>query len=102
MRGNPLYESADLYQPGVTHRVDIAQVPLTDGGYDMVIAYHVLRSGGVAVLSVPINATRQQTYENAAVTTPEQRHGHFSAEDIIDIAGSTSPSDWPRRAFAPP
>ena len=94
MRDNPLYESADLHQPGVTHRVDITRVPLPDAGYDVVIANHVLehipddrqamrelfrllRPGGVAVLSVPINATRQQTYENAAVTTPEQRHGAF-------------------------
>ena len=98
MRDNPLYESADLHQPGVTHRVDITRVPLPDAGYDVVIAHHVLehipddrqamrelfrllRPGGIAALSVPINATRQQTYENAAVTTPEQRHAHFSAED---------------------
>ena len=98
MRDNPLYESADLHQPGVTHRVDITHVPLPDGGYDVVIANHVLEHipddrqamrelfrlltpGGVAVLSVPINATRQQTYENAAITEPEQRHAHFSAED---------------------
>ena len=98
MRGNPLYESADLHQKGVTHRVDITQVPLPDASYDVVIAHHVLehipddrqamremfrllKPGGVAVLSVPLNATRQQTYENAAITAPEQRHAHFSAED---------------------
>jgi SAM-dependent methyltransferase len=98
MRGNPLYESADLHQKGVTHRVDITQVPLPDGAYDVVIAHHVLehipddrqamremfrllKRGGVAVLSVPLNATRQQTYENPAITAPEQRHAHFSAED---------------------
>ena len=28
MRGNPLYETADLHQPGVTHKVDITSVPL--------------------------------------------------------------------------
>ncbi len=98
MRDNPLYESADLHQPGVTHRVDITRVPLPDASYDVVIAHHVLehipddrqamhelfrllKPGGVAVLSVPLNATRQDTYENAAVTAPEQRHAHFSAED---------------------
>lgn len=98
MRQNPLYETADLHQPGVTHRVDITTVPLPDESYDVVIANHVLehidedrkamgelfrllKPGGMAVLSVPLNASRQQTYENPAITDPAQRFAHFSAED---------------------
>jgi SAM-dependent methyltransferase len=98
MRDNPLYETADLHQRGVTHRVDITQVPLPDASYDVVIAHHVLehvdndrqamrelfrllKPGGLAVLSVPINATRQLTHETPLATTPEQRFAHFSGED---------------------
>ena len=71
---------------------------MPDASYDLVIAHHVLehvdndwqaiselfrllRPGGLAVLSVPINATRQQTYENLLATSPEQRFAHFSGED---------------------
>jgi SAM-dependent methyltransferase len=98
MRGNPLYETADLMQRGVTHKVDITQVPLPDASYDVVMANHVLehihddrramhelfrllRPGGLALLTVPINPSRPQTYENAAATTPSERWAHFSAHD---------------------
>jgi SAM-dependent methyltransferase len=98
MRDNPLYETADLHQKGVTHQVDITDVPLPDTSFDVVIAHHVLEHidddrqamrelfrllvpGGFAILTTPINASRQATYENPDVTTPEGRHAHFSAKD---------------------
>ncbi len=98
MRGNPLYETADLRQPGVTHRLDITRTGLPAGSYDAVIAHHVLehidddraamrelfrilRPGGLAVLSTPINASRRETYENPAVVSPAEREVHFSAPD---------------------
>jgi SAM-dependent methyltransferase len=98
MRGNPLYETADLMQSGVTHKVDITHVPLPDAGYDVVIANHVLehidddglaiqelfrllKPHGAALLTVPLNPTRRQTYENPTVITKAERWAHFSAHD---------------------
>jgi hypothetical protein len=104
MRDNTLYETADLMQQGVTHKVDITRVPLPDAGYDVVMANHVLehipddrqamrelfrllKPGGFALLTVPVNASRQQTYENPAVTTPAERWAHFSAHDHVRYYG---------------
>ena len=98
MQTNPLYETADLHQPGVAHQVDITRTGLPDAAYDVVIANHVLehidddraamrelfrllKPGGVAVLSVPLNASRQETYENAGAHGTAERFAHFSAED---------------------
>jgi SAM-dependent methyltransferase len=104
MRGNPLYETADLYQNDVTHQVDITRTALADASYDVIIAHHVLEhidndrqamrelfrllsSGGCAILSVPINASRQETYENPNITTPHERLAHFSGEDHLRYYG---------------
>jgi SAM-dependent methyltransferase len=98
MRDNPLYETADLHQKGVTHQADITRMPLQDSSYGVIIAHHVLEHidddrramrelfrlltpGGVALLSVPLNASRPDTYENPRITTPEQRFVHFSGAD---------------------
>ena len=98
MRDNRLYETADLHQKGVTHQADITRMPLRDSSYDVIIAHHVLEHidddrramrelfrlltpGGIAILSVPLNASRQDTYENPGITTPGERFVHFSGDD---------------------
>jgi SAM-dependent methyltransferase len=104
MHDNTRYETADLHQRGVTHKLDITNVPLPSASYDVVIANHVLehipddrqamqelfrllRPGGTALLTVPVNASRRETYENPAITAPADRHAHFSAEDHVRYYG---------------
>ena len=98
MRGNKLYETADLRQKGVTHKVDITNIPLADASYDVVMAHHVLehidndrkaisemfrllKPGGLGIFSVPINTSRQQTLELPGITDPDLRTAYFSAPD---------------------
>jgi SAM-dependent methyltransferase len=104
MRGNPLYETADLMQAGVTHQVDITDTKLPAASYDVVMANHVLehipddraamrelfrllKPGGFALLTVPINATRDDTYENPSITAFSDRWAHFSAHDHLRYYG---------------
>jgi Methyltransferase domain len=98
LQGNPHYESADLYQRGVTHQVDITCLPMANQTYDVVIANHVLEHidddrqamremlrvlvpGGIALLTVPLNPTRNETYEDPTITDPVEREAHFNAPD---------------------
>ncbi|HVZ06355.1 class I SAM-dependent methyltransferase [Rhodopila sp.] len=98
LAGNPGYETCDLFQPGVTHQADITRLPMTDQSYDVIIANHVLehidddckamrelfrvlRPGGIALLTVPLNPTRATTYEDPAITDPALRNAHFNAPD---------------------
>jgi len=41
----------------------------------------VLRPGGVALLTVPLNPTRDATYEDPSIATPAARNAHFKAPD---------------------
>ena len=82
----------------MTHKVDITRIPLPDASYDVVMAQHVLehidddqtamrelfrllKPGGTGVFSVPVNTSRQATYENPAIIDPDLRVAHFSAPD---------------------
>lgn len=95
---NPGYETADLTQKGVTFRVDITRLPMSDSAYDVVIANHVLehidddrramrelvrvlKPGGIALLTVPINPTRAETYEDTTIADPVKRRAHFTEAD---------------------
>ena len=81
---------------------------MRDASYDVVIANHVLehidddakamrevarllRSGGIALLTTPINPTRHVTYEESAITAPIERQTHLNSPDLqrfyrLDIA----------------
>jgi predicted SAM-dependent methyltransferase len=91
-------------QAGVTHKVDITDTKLPGADYDVVMANHVLehisddhaamrelsrllKPGGFALLTVPINATRQTTYENPSITAGPERWAHFSAHDHVRYYG---------------
>jgi SAM-dependent methyltransferase len=126
LRDNPGYETADLHQANVTHRVDITDLPLPNSAYDVVIANHVLehvdddrqamrelfrvlRPGGIALLTTPINPTRATTYEDTSVTDPVERQAHFNASDHrrfygLDFADRLSEAGFTVTTFrmAPP
>ncbi|HVV75210.1 MAG TPA: methyltransferase domain-containing protein [Mycobacteriales bacterium] len=103
-------------QPGVRHvsgdlgerpadlRYDLQRMPLHDETVDVLIASHVLehipddrvamaeirrvlKPGGSAVLLVPIDGSRSATYENPAVSTPEQRAAEYWQFDHVRLYG---------------
>ena len=98
MRDNPNYETADLHAKIARFRLDITDIDRPDDYFDMVIAHHVLehvdddrkamrelcrvtRPGGIAAISVPLDLTRERTYENPAITDLDERFVHFGGTD---------------------
>ncbi len=103
------YIPADKFEvgysyPSDTSNVDITSLPFEDGSMDMVIAIHVLehvqddakalqeiyrvlKKGGYAILQVPYEQSREHTYEDASITSPEARKQHFGQSDHVRIYG---------------
>ena len=98
MKDNEGYEPADLYAEIAKFRLDITNIDRPDDFFDVVIAHHVfehidddrkamqemyrvLKPGGYGFFSVPINLSRDRTYENPQITDPDLRFVHFGGTD---------------------
>jgi SAM-dependent methyltransferase len=92
------YLSADLTNPGAMVRMDITDIQYPDETFDVIYCSHVLehvpedrkamreffrvlKSGGWAILQVPIKGER--TFEDPSVATPEERMRVFGQHDHV-------------------
>jgi len=96
------YLSADLSNPRAMVQMDITRIQYPDDFFHVVYCSHVLEHipddrkalselyrvlspGGWAVLQVPI--TVGKTYENPAITQPDERRRHFGQWDHVRRCG---------------
>ena len=99
------YVTADLDSPLADLQLDVTKMPLADGSFDAVVCNHVLehvsddraamreiervlRPGGWAILLVPIEEGRTETFEDPAITSPEDRFEQYGQEDHARVYGS--------------
>jgi len=98
------YTGIDLHdRPNTSAKVDISAIPFHSETFDALLCIHVmehveddvsamrelyrvLKPGGWAVISVPIRLD-QLTYEDPAITAPEERRRHFGEEQHVRIYG---------------
>ncbi len=98
------YRTADI-TPGRANLVlNIEAIDLPDKSIDTVMANHVLehvndskalaeirrilRPGGLAVLTIPITASWEESYENPAIKGNAERFRHFSQKDHVRYFGN--------------
>lgn len=106
---NILYYSGDKFEKGYESSyhcdyLDITQIDFQDEYFDFVICNHVLehvenymdalkeinrvmKTGGKAVLQVPIAAKLDTTLENNEINTPEEREKVFGQRDHVRLFG---------------
>lgn len=101
---NLFYVTTDLDSLMAMVGTDITRIPFADATFDVVLCNHVLehvlddeqamselfrvlRPGGWAVLQVPVDLHRAQTFEDAAIVSPQDRERWFLQKDHVRIYG---------------
>lgn len=102
------YVTGDLESPLADHHFDLHQTPFEDNSFDAVICnhvlehveddkqcmselYRVLKPGGWAIMQVPIDYSRAETYEDESIVSPEDRERHFWQKDHVRLYGRDYP-----------
>lgn len=111
---NLVYLTADLVSPIADMHFDLHTVPLEDNRFDVIFCnhvlehvddamqcmkelYRVLKPGGWAIMQVPQDMNREETYEDWSITSPEERELHFWQKDHVRLFGRDYP-EWLRNA----
>lgn len=104
------YITGDLESPLAAYHFDLHDIPFNENSFDAIICnhvlehvdddhrcmtelYRVLRPGGWAIMQVPIDYSREHTYEDKSITSPEEREKHFWQKDHVRLFGR----DYPQR-----
>lgn len=108
------YLTGDLVSPIADMHFDLHDIPLEDNRFDVVFCnhvmehvddalkclselYRVMKPGGWAIMQVPQDFNREDTYEDPSITSPEEREKHFWQKDHVRLFGRDYP-DWLRKA----
>lgn len=108
------YLTGDLLSPIADMHFDLHDIPMEDNRFEVVFCnhvmehvddplqcmkelYRVMKPGGWAIMQVPQDYTREVTYEDPTITTPEAREEHFGQYDHVRLFGNDYPQ-WLEKA----
>ena len=98
------YTTTDLNSPLADVKADICNLPFEADSFDFILCNHVLehipddtkamqelyrilKPGGTAILQVPQDLNRQQTFEDDGITDPKERAKIFGQYDHVRVYG---------------
>lgn len=98
------YTTTDLNSPLADVKADICNLPFPDNEFDFILCNHVLehipddtkalneiyrilKPGGTAILQIPQDLEREQTYEDNSITDKKTRERIFGQYDHVRVYG---------------
>lgn len=111
------YVSVDMFDPAADRAADLTALPFRDASFDFAICSHVLEHieddrkamaelfrvlapGGRAVVMVPIEMERPETYEDMSIDTAAGRDRAFGHPYHVRICGADYPDRLRQAGFA--
>ena len=108
---NLQYVTGDLNSPWADVKMDVHKIPFENNTFDVVMANHllehvendikvmaeffrILKPGVWAIFMVPIDMTKETTFEDSSIKDPKEREKLFWQSDHIRLYGL----DFPKRA----
>ena len=101
---NIVYTTTDLFSPLADVKADICNLPFDDNQYDLILCNHVLehipddtkamqelfrvlKPGGMAILQIPQDLNREQTFADDTITDQKERAKLFGQYDHVRVYG---------------
>lgn len=98
------YTTGDYNSPIADIHFDLHKAPFADNTFDVIFCNHVLehvedahqcmkelyrilKPGGWGIFQVPIDVTRQETYEDKSIVSPREREIHYWQKDHVRLFG---------------
>ena len=111
---NLSYLTGDLVSPIADLHFDLHNIPLENDRFEVVFCnhvmehvddpircmqelYRVMKPGGWAIMQVPQDFSRETTYEDPSITSPEDREKHYWQKDHVRLFGKDYPQ-WLEKA----
>lgn len=102
------YLSVDIDETKAMQKEDITNLSFADNSFDILFCSHVLehvendalamqelfrvlKKGGFAIIDVPLDYSREQTYEDPTIVTPEARTKAYWQYDHVRLYGKDFP-----------
>lgn len=113
---NLKYLTADLVSPIADMHFDLHKIPLEDNRFDVVFCnhvmehvddpltcmkelYRVMKPGGWAIMQVPQDINRAETFEDPSIVTPEDREKYYWQKDHLRLFGLDYPQYLEKAGF---